>query len=127
MKRLDVSEEEIEPLIKAIRSDGWRSYQTVTKKLGIVHHRAVLRDPKDSMKLLPWTHKIIANAKAVFAGPHRGVSRKHLQSYLSEVCYRFNRRFWGREVFHRLLFACASTGTVTRDELMSKKMGQLSQ
>lgn len=127
LKRLDVSVVEIEPLINAIRSDGWRSYQTVSKKLGIVHNRAVLRDPKDSMKLLPWTHKIIANAKAVFAGPHRGVSRKHLQGYLSEVCYRFNRRFWGREVFHRLLFACASTSTITRDELMSKKMGQLSQ
>ena len=62
--------DEIEPLINAIRSDGWRSYQTVSKKLGIVHNRAVLRDPKDSIKLLPWTHKIIANAKAVFAGPH---------------------------------------------------------
>ena len=122
LKRLDVSAEEIEPFINAIRSDGWRSYQTVTKKLGIVHNRAVLRDPKDSMRLLPWTHKIIANAKAIFSGPHRGVSKKHLQRYLSEVCYRFNRRFWGREVFHRLLYACASTSTITRDELMSKRM-----
>jgi transposase-like protein len=65
--------------------------------------------------------------QAVFASPHRGVSRKHLQSYLSEVCYRFNRRFWGRGVFHRLLFACASTSTITRDGLMSKHSGQLSQ
>ena len=75
LKRLDVSAEQIEPLINVIRSDGWRSYQTVTKKLDIVHNRAVLCDPKDSMKLLPWTHKIIANAKAVFAGPHRCVSK----------------------------------------------------
>ncbi len=127
LKRLDITEKEMEPMIQAIRSDGWRSYQTVTKKLGLVHHRAVLRDPKDSIKLLPWTHKIITNAKLVFAGPHRGISQKHLQSYLSEVCYRSNRRFWGREVFHRLLFACTSTNTITRDELMSKQMGQLSQ
>ena len=84
---------------------------------GIIHNRAILRDPKDSMKLLPWTHKVIANAKAVFEGPQRGVSKKHLQSYLLEVCYRFNKRFRGREVFHRLLFACASTKTITRDEL----------
>jgi len=127
LRRLDVPNDEMTPLINAIRSDGWRSYQTVSKNIGITHNRAVLRDPKDSMKLLPWTHKVIANAKAVFSGPHRGVSRKHLQSYLSEVCYRFNRRFWGKEVFHRLLFACASTSTITRDELMSKKQGQLSQ
>ena len=127
LKRLDVSAEEIEPLITSIRSDGWRSYQTVANNLGIFHNRAILRDPKDSMKLLPWTHKIISNAKAVIAGPHRGVSEKHLQSYLSEVCYRFNRRFWGRETFHRLLYACASTSNITRDELMSKNQGHLSQ
>lgn len=118
LNRLGVPEDEVDLLINAIRSDGWRSYQTVSNELNIVHHRAVLRDPKDTMKLLPWTHRVIANAKAVFAGPHRGVSRKHLQSYLSEVCYRFNRRFWEREAFHRLLYACASTTTVTRDELM---------
>ena len=51
LKRLDVSVDEIESLINTIRSDGWRSYQTVSKKLGIVHNRAVLRDPKDSIKL----------------------------------------------------------------------------
>jgi transposase-like protein len=125
--RLGIPEHEIVPLISAIRSDGWRSYQTVSKNMDIGHHRVVLRDPKDSMKLLPWTHKVIANAKAVFDGPHRGVSRKHLQRYLSEVCYRFNRRFWDRQAFHRLLYACASTTTVTRDELMADEAGELSQ
>ena len=118
LKRIGVPDDEIDALITSIRSDGWRSYQTVAKSMEIGHYRAVLRDPKDSMKLLPWTHKIIANAKAVFSGPHRGVSQKHLQSYLSEVCYRFNRRFWGREAFHRLLYACTATTTITSDELM---------
>jgi transposase-like protein len=117
--RIGIPSKEFKPLIKSIRSDGWRSYQAVTEKWGIFHSRVVLRDPKDSMKLLPWTHRVIANAKAVFAGSHRGISSKHLQRYLSEVCYRFNRRFWGREVFHRLLYACASTYTITRDELMA--------
>ncbi len=118
LKRIGVPDDKIDTLITSIRSDGWRSYQTVAKSMEIGHYRAVLLDPKDSMKLLPWTHKIIANAKAVFSGPHRGVSQKHLQSYLSEVCYRFNRRFWGREAFHRLLYACTATTTITRDELM---------
>ena len=119
LKRLGLPEEEIVPLIEIIRTDGWRSYQTASTELGIVHYRAVLRDPRDSMKLLPWTHRIIANAKSVFKGPHRGVSKKHLQRYLSEVCYRFNRRFWPKESFHRLLRACVSTSTITRDDLMS--------
>jgi len=118
LKRLGIPDDEIKPLITAIRTDGWRSYQTVAEKLEMIHYRAVLRNPKDSMKLLPWTHQIIANAKAVFSGPHRGVSRKHIQRYLSEVCYRFNRRFWQREAFDRLLVACTSTSTITCDELM---------
>jgi hypothetical protein len=120
---------EIEPLITAIRSDGWRSYQAVSKELGLIHHRAVLRDSKDATNLLPWTHGIISNAKAVFSGPHRGVSKKRLQRYLSEVCYRFNRRFWGKEVFHQLLFACTSTNTITLKDLLEKqqKVGQLNQ
>ena len=125
--RLGIPQDEIGPLITAIRTDGWRSYETVAERLDLIHYRAVLRNPKDSMKLLPWTHKIIANAKAVFNGPHRGVSSKHLQRYLSEVCYRFNRRFWEREAFDRLLVACTSTNTVTRDQLMGKTSDELSQ
>lgn len=116
---LNSSYNEVKPLITSLRSDGWRSYQKVSKKLGVVHYRAILSDPKDSMKLLPWTHRLIANAKAVVSGPHRGVSDKHLQRYLSEVCYRFNRRFWPDESFHRLLNACATTTTVTGDQLMA--------
>jgi len=75
------------------------------------------------MMLLPWTHGLIANAKAIVSGPHRGVSGKHLQRYLSEVCYRFNRRFSPDESFHRLLNACATTSTVTRKELMASING----
>lgn len=118
LTRLSIPGEEQAPLINAIRSDGWISYEAVAKEWGIVHHRVILRDPSDTMNLLPWTHQLIANAKAVFKGPHRGVSGKHLQRYLSEVCYRFNRRFWHKQSFHRLLKACVTTETVTRDELL---------
>ena len=124
LKRMTIPDNEIEPLIEKIRTDGWRSYQTVANKLGIDHYRVVLRDKKDTMKLLPWTHRVIANAKSVILGPHRGVSEKHLQRYLSEVCYRFNRRFWYREAFHRLLRACVSTTTITRYELNSTNHGE---
>ena len=71
LRRLSVPEDEITPLISQIRTDGWRSYQVAAKELEVAHHRAILTDPKDSMKLLPWTHRLIANAKAVISGPHR--------------------------------------------------------
>ena len=116
--RTGIPDEEQAPLIDTIRSDGWKSYMTVTKDNKIAHHRVVLLDPSDAMNLLPWTHQLIANVKAVIKGPHRGVSKKHLQKYLSEVCYRFNRRFWYKQAFHRLLKACVSTETITRNQLL---------
>ena len=100
-------------LMEAIRSDGWKSYGKVAAEKAMTHYRVVLRDPKAAGKLLPWVHRVISNAKAVIRGAHRGVSEKHLQSYLSEACYRFNRRFWERELFDRLVQACVSTETIT--------------
>jgi len=105
-------------LLEAIRTDGWRSYGKAIKGQKLSHYKVVLRDPKAAGKLLPWVHRLISNAKAVIRGAHRGVSEKHLQSYLSEVCYRFNRRFWERELFDRLVKACVSTETMTYSQLV---------
>jgi transposase-like protein len=105
-------------LLDAIRTDGWRSYGRATKGRDTSHYRVVLRNPKAAGKLLPWAHRVISNAKAVIRGSHRGVSEKHLQAYLSEVCYRFNRRFWEKQLFDRLVKACISTQTITHDDLV---------
>lgn len=56
-------------------------------------------------------------AKAVIRGTYRGFSGKHLQRYLSEICYRFNRRFWEKELFDRLVQACISAQTITYGQL----------
>ena len=107
-------------LLEAIRTDGWRSYGRVAKTRELQHLKVILRDPKAAGRLLPWVHRVISNVKAVIRGTHRGVSEKHLQSYLSEVCYRFNRRFWEKELFDRLVQACISTETLTYRELIHK-------
>lgn len=107
-------------LLETIRSDGWRSYGRAAKDKELQHLKVVLRDPKAAGRLLPWVHRVISNVKSVIRGTHRGVSGKHLQSYLSEVCYRFNRRFWEKELFDRLVQACISTETLTYTELVGK-------
>ena len=76
--------------------------------------------------LLPWTHRFVSNVKGVLRGPHRGVSAKHLQRYLSEACYRFNRRYWDHELFNRLLFACTVGVPITRDKLLAPGNGSVS-
>jgi transposase-like protein len=112
--------EEGQDLLESIRTDGWRSYGKAAKSKDMSHYKVILRDPKAAGKLLPWVHRIISNAKAVIRGAHRGVSEKHLQAYLSEICYRFNRRFWEKELFDRLVQACISTKTITHDDLIQR-------
>jgi hypothetical protein len=47
---------------------------------------------------LPWVHIAIGNLKAFLLGTFHGVSGKYLQEYLSEFCYRFNRRQTEKEI-----------------------------
>jgi len=112
-------------LLEAIRTDGWRSYGKVARDKDLKHCKVILRDPKAAGRLLPWVHRVISNAKAVIRGTHRGVSSKHLQSYLSEICYRFNRRFWEKEIFDRLVLACVSTQTITYKGLVGHETSEL--
>lgn len=112
---------ESQNLLEAIRTDGWRSYGKAIGGTNLAHYKVVLRDLKAAGKLLPWVHRVISNSKAVIRGAHRGVSEKHLQSYLSEICYRFNRRFWERELFDRLIKACVSTEAMTYSQLVKNE------
>jgi len=105
-------------LLETIRSDGWRSYGKVAKDKNLAHCKIVLRDPRAAGRLMPWIHRIITNAKSVIRGTHRGVSGKHLQAYLSEITYRFNRRFWGKELFDRLIQACVRAESITYEKLV---------
>ena len=66
-------------------------------------HKSQVIDPKDIGKVLPWVHIAIANAKTLFADTYHGVKPEFLQEYLNEYCYKFNRRYFGEDLFHRLL------------------------
>lgn len=70
------------------------------------HHAARVTPPDKAGEWLPWVHVAISNLKAFLLGTYHGVSSKHLQEYLNEFCYRFNRRAWEPELPLRLLNAC---------------------
>lgn len=91
-----------------IRTDAYSSYK-VLEKLGYTHKPVVVSGSSNKSELLKWVHIMISNAKAVYRGTHHGVSDKHLQKYLSEFCYRFNRRFDPSQLFDRLLTACVNS------------------
>jgi transposase-like protein len=97
-----------------IRTDGLNVYRCLEKRY---IHKPVIATKTGKEGILKWVHVIISNAKAFITGTFHGLDSKHLQRYLDEFCYRFNRRTREPELFDRLLLACASAPPITFDEL----------
>lgn len=71
---------------------------------GYTHERVPMRgDPDKAAAWLPMVGIITGNLKAWIDGTHHGVLKKHLQGYLNEFTYRFNRRFYRAVSFRTLL------------------------
>ncbi len=101
-----------------IKSDGLAVFNVV-KGMGHAHSPEIVYPKQGSPNFdaLKWVNILVSNAKAFILGTYHGVQKKHLQRYLNEFCYRFNRRFWSDQGFDRLLLACANARTITYAEL----------
>jgi len=53
--------------------------------------------------LLPWIHRVFANLKTFGLGVYHGFREKHIQAYLDEFTFRWNRRRSCRSAFTTLL------------------------
>ena len=64
------------------------------EKKGYDHEVTFLKGKKKTAsQLMPRVHRVIALLKRWLLGTHQGaVSHKHLDSYLDEFTFRFNRR-----------------------------------
>jgi hypothetical protein len=49
--------------------------------------------------LLPWIHRVFSNLKRLGLGVHHGFRRAHIQAYLDEFVFRWNRRRHYRSSF----------------------------
>jgi hypothetical protein len=99
-----------------IRTDGLNIFNGL-RKLGFVHEATVVPG-KSEEDVLYWTHIVISNAKAFILGTFHGLDGMHIQRYLDEFCYRFNRRHREHEMFNRPLSACTSAPPTTLAELI---------
>lgn len=97
-----------------VRTDGSPTLKTLE---GTHRVESQVIPPQDTHKWLPWVHIAIANLKRCLLGTYHGVSGSHLQEYLDEFCYRFNRRWCELEIPHRLLRICLLHPPVKRSLL----------
>lgn len=102
-----------------IISDSFSTYQSLSQELNICTLTA--GNGQRAVEIFPDVHRVIARLKTWIRGTHSHVSSKHLNRYLAEFSYRFNRRFKHRRdtIFDRLVTACCTTQTVTYQQLIS--------
>ena len=76
-----------------IHTDGWLGYAQAESK-GYAHRVTFLKGKKESpSELMPRVHRIASLLKRWILGTHQGaISHEHLEFYLDEFTFRFNRR-----------------------------------
>jgi hypothetical protein len=101
-----------EILEKFVRDDAFIISDDSTSYVGfssVVEGHATHKSTKEVTKSnLKWVHIAISNAKRNLLGTYHMVKLKYLQNYLDEFCYKLNRRYFGENLFNRLVLATAS-------------------
>ena len=104
-----------------ILTDGWGGYNCLSKQ-NYMHSRTVLSDSGDPAHVaMPGVHRIAALLKRWLLGIHQGaVSGKHLDYYLDEYTFRFNRRTSRSRgmLFYRLIQQAVATTAVPYRQLV---------
>jgi len=90
-----------------VHTDGWEGYAGLESK-GYGHEVTVLhgRSKQAAAELLPRVHRVASRLQRWLLGTHQGaVSHPHLEYYLDEFTFRFNRRTsrYRGKLFYRLL------------------------
>jgi transposase-like protein len=75
-----------------VQTDDWGSYS----KLDAEYQHRISSD-------LAHIHRVFSNLKTWLLGTHHGVSKQHLQAYLNEYAFRFNRRGTPMAAFQTVL------------------------
>ncbi len=135
LKRIvDASAESLESAIEEtvevgslIRTDGWAGYNQICNR-GYVHE-VVRKDAEVGNNLLPACNLVGSLLKRWLGGTlHGAVSHEHLEYYLDEFTFRFNRRTsrYRGKLFYRLLQQTVDTDVVTYDSIKKRVRGRKS-
>lgn len=128
----DAAGESLEPAVwemvepdSTVRTDGWRGYNGLNE-LGY-RHQVVHKDAKLGDNLLPLVNMVASLLKRWLLGTHQGaVQHSHLDYYLDEYTFRFNRRTSKSRglLFYRLLTQAIDLGPVLESELKARESDQ---
>ena len=104
-----------------VHTDGWQGYMPL-KGSGYQHEVTYSKgNKKAASELLPRVHLVISHLKRWMMGTHQGsISHKHLDYYLDEFTFRFNRRRSKSrgKLFFRLAQQAVAIEPVTLDQMI---------
>ena len=107
-----------------IRTDGSAAYRSL-RSLGYEHQRHVVRGAEAPAHVsMAGVHRVAALIKRWILGTHHGsVQPEHLDAYLDEFVFRFNRRTSASRgmLFYRLLQQSAVTDPVTYADVVTPR------
>lgn len=109
----DVSADSLVPFVRdvivpesVVLTDGWRGYAMLSR-YGYTHEKTIMSASGDPAHVaMPGVHRVASLLKRWLLGTHHGaVSNEHLDYYLDEYTFRFNRRTSKARglLFYRLL------------------------
>jgi transposase-like protein len=106
-----------------IRTDAWRGYSDVATN-GYVHKVTNISASGDPAHvIMPGVHRVASLLKRWLLGTHQGsVSSQHLEYFLDEYTFRFNRRNSKSRgmLFYRLMQQAVQIKAVTYGELVNR-------
>jgi len=109
-----------------IRTDGWEGYSGLEAN-GYTHEVRVIKGSGTSAaQLLPRVHRVVSLLKRWILGTHQGaISPEHLDYYLDEFTFRFNRRTSRHrgKLFYRLIQHAMAVEPVPYDSIIKHVRG----
>lgn len=108
-----------------ILTDGWKAYNFLSEA-GFEHESHIMPGGWRSGRhpSFPWVNTVLGNLKGNIVGVTRWVGKAHLDRYLAEFQYRFNRRFDLKSMLPRLLTVAVRTPALPQPLLKLAWMGQ---
>ena len=125
----DASKENLLSFIKdnvedgsTVNTDGWSGYASLAKSKEYEHIEKIISGSgKQAHELLPHVHMVDSLVKRWINGTHQGkISQKHLEYYLDEFAFRFNRKLSTHrgKLFYRLMQQAVTNLPMTYDDII---------
>jgi len=109
-----------------VHTDAKKEYDQIDQ-LGYIHQVTNQSSANDPAHVaMPGVHRVASLVKRWVLGTHQGgLARQHLDAYLDEFVFRFNRRASRNRglVFYRLLEQCLRTRPLSESDLVMSRRG----